>query len=220
LTIIRLETAVVEGDFDLAFTHVEIHETITDLGECFFCPWPIPILGSLELLLHGESPRDNHRLFRKLRLASTGAGSTGCIIYSAISGIEAALRGVLAQSLGVAIHRLLVITLSEVSSRLRAPIATGENLSLFEGFEEIMASYALSIVTPAFKNLGAWPSLRVLSSLRKCIRCPSHYATSAVPRVRCCRSVSARRYQIVLTASFLVPTFRSGMAWSTGYQSQ
>jgi hypothetical protein len=42
LTIIRLETAVVEGDFDLAFTHVEIDETITDLGECFFAPGPPP----------------------------------------------------------------------------------------------------------------------------------------------------------------------------------
>jgi L-alanine-DL-glutamate epimerase-like enolase superfamily enzyme len=112
------------------------------------------MLGSLELLLHGEGPRDIHRLFRKLRLASTGAGSIGCIIYGAISGIEAALRGVLGQSLGVAIHRMLVITLREVRSSVRVPIAAGESLSLFEGFEEIMASHALSIVTPDLQKVG------------------------------------------------------------------
>jgi L-alanine-DL-glutamate epimerase-like enolase superfamily enzyme len=154
LTIIRLGTPVVEGDFDLAFIHAET-ETITDLGECFFAPGLTPILSSLELLLHAEGSRDIHRLFRKHRLASRGAGSIGCIIYSAISAIEAALRGVLGQSLGVAVHRLLVITLSEASSRVRAPIATGENLSLFEGFEEIMASHALSIVAPHLQKLGS-----------------------------------------------------------------
>src|SRR6516225_584346 len=107
LKIIRLKTAVVEGNFDWTFVHIETDETIVGLGECFFAPGLTSILRSLEPLLLGEDPCDIHRLFRKLRLATSGAGSTGGIIYNAISGIEAALWDVLGQSLGVPIHRLL-----------------------------------------------------------------------------------------------------------------
>jgi L-alanine-DL-glutamate epimerase-like enolase superfamily enzyme len=39
--------------------------------------------------------------------------------------------------------------LKEVSSKVRVPIATGENLFLFEEFQEIIAEHALSVVTPA-----------------------------------------------------------------------
>jgi L-alanine-DL-glutamate epimerase-like enolase superfamily enzyme len=34
------------------------------------------------------------------------------------------------------------------------PIATGENLFLFEGFQEIVAQHALSIVTPDLQKVG------------------------------------------------------------------
>jgi gluconate/galactonate dehydratase len=65
------------------------------------------MLRSLEPLLLDEDPRDVHRLFRKLQLATSGAGSIAGIIYNAISGIEAALWDLLGQSLGVPIYRLL-----------------------------------------------------------------------------------------------------------------
>jgi L-alanine-DL-glutamate epimerase-like enolase superfamily enzyme len=107
LKIIRLKTAVVEGNFDWTFVRIETDETLTGLGECFFAPGLTSILRSLEPLLLGEDPRDIGRLFRKLRLATSGAGSIAGIIYNAISGIEAALWDVLGQSLGVPIHRLL-----------------------------------------------------------------------------------------------------------------
>jgi gluconate/galactonate dehydratase len=107
LKVTRLKTAVVEGNFDWTFVRIETDETITGLGECFFAPGLTSILRSLEPLLLGEDPRETHRLFRKLRLATSGAGSTGGIIYNAISGVEAALWDVLGQSLGVPIHRLL-----------------------------------------------------------------------------------------------------------------
>ena len=42
----------------------------------------------------------------------------------------------------------------EVSAKVRVPIATGENLFLFEGFEEIIAKHALSIVTPDLQKVG------------------------------------------------------------------
>ena len=105
--ILRLKTAVVEGNFDWTFVRIETDEGIRGLGECFFAPGLTSILRSLEPLLLGEDPRDIHRLFRKLQLATSGAGSVAGIVYNAISGIEAALWDVLGQSLGVPIYRLL-----------------------------------------------------------------------------------------------------------------
>jgi L-alanine-DL-glutamate epimerase-like enolase superfamily enzyme len=103
----RLKTAVVEGNFDWTFVRIETDDGICGLGECFFAPGLTSILRSLEPLLVGEDPRDVHRLFRKLQLAASGAGSIAGIIYNAISGVEAALWDVLGQSLEVPIYRLL-----------------------------------------------------------------------------------------------------------------
>jgi L-alanine-DL-glutamate epimerase-like enolase superfamily enzyme len=105
--ILRLKTAVVEGNFDWTFVRIETDEGIRGLGECFFAPGLTSILRSLEPLLMGEDPRDIRRLFRKLQLATSGAGSAAGIIYNAISGIEAALWDILGQWLGVPIYRLL-----------------------------------------------------------------------------------------------------------------
>jgi gluconate/galactonate dehydratase len=105
--IVRLKTAVVEGNFDWTLVRMETDEGIRGLGECFFAPGLTAIIRSLEPLLVGEDPRDIHRLFRKLQQATSGAGSVAGIIYNAISGIEAALWDVLGQWLEVPIHRLL-----------------------------------------------------------------------------------------------------------------
>jgi L-alanine-DL-glutamate epimerase-like enolase superfamily enzyme len=107
LKITRLKTAVVEGNFNWTLVRIATDEGIQGLGECFFAPGLTAILRSLEPLLIGEDPRDIHRLFRKLQLATSGAGSVAGIIYNAISGIEAALWDVFGQSLGVPIYRLL-----------------------------------------------------------------------------------------------------------------
>jgi L-alanine-DL-glutamate epimerase-like enolase superfamily enzyme len=103
----RLKTAVVEGNFDWTFVRIETEEGVRGLGECFFAPGLTSILRSLEPLLIGEDPRDIHRLFRKLQLATSGAGSIAGIVYNAISGIEAALWDLLGQLLGVPLYRLL-----------------------------------------------------------------------------------------------------------------
>jgi L-alanine-DL-glutamate epimerase-like enolase superfamily enzyme len=107
LKIVRLKTAVVEGNFDWTFVRIETDEGIQGLGECFFAPGLSSILRSLEPVILGEDPRDVHRLFRKLQLAASGAGSVAGIVYNAISGIEAALWDVLGQWLEVPIYRLL-----------------------------------------------------------------------------------------------------------------
>jgi len=107
LKIIRLKTAVIEGNFDWTLVRIETDEGVRGLGECFFGPGLTAILRSLEPLLVGEDPRDVHRLFRKLQLATSGAGSIAGIIYNAISGIEAALWDLSGQCLGLPIYRLL-----------------------------------------------------------------------------------------------------------------
>jgi len=105
--ITRLKTAVVEGNFDWTFVRIETDEGLRGLGESFFAPGLTAILRALEPLLIGEDPRDIHRLFRKLQLATSGAGSVAGIVYNAISGIEAALWDLLGQALNVPIYRLL-----------------------------------------------------------------------------------------------------------------
>jgi L-alanine-DL-glutamate epimerase-like enolase superfamily enzyme len=134
--ILRLRTAVVEGNFDWTFVRVETDEGIQGLGECFFAPGLTSILRSLEPLLLGEDPRDIHRLFRKLQLATSGAGSVAGIVYNAISGIEAALWDLLGQSLSAPIYRLLGGTFRD-KVRIYADCHGGEAL---ESLDEVLRS--------------------------------------------------------------------------------
>lgn len=107
MKIVGLKTAVVEGNFDWTFVRIETDQGIEGLGECFFAPGLTSILRALEPVVQGEDPRDVRRLFRKLQLATSGAGSVAGIVYNAISGIEAALWDLLGQWLEVPIYRLL-----------------------------------------------------------------------------------------------------------------
>ena len=140
MKVTRLKTAVVEGNFDWTFVRIETDERITGLGECFFAPGLTSILRSLEPLLLGEDPRDIHRLFRKLRLATSGAGSVAGIVYNAISGIEAALWDILGQALAVPIYRLLGGKFRD-KVRIYADCHGGESL---ESLDEILRSRAAS----------------------------------------------------------------------------
>ena len=107
LKIVRIKTAVVEGNFDWTFVRIESDEGLAGLGECFFAPGLTSILRSLEPLLVGEDPRDINRLFRKLQMATSGAGSVAGIIYNALSGIETALWDLLGQYSNAPVWRLL-----------------------------------------------------------------------------------------------------------------
>jgi gluconate/galactonate dehydratase len=138
--ILRLKTAVVEGNFDWTFVRIETDEGIRGLGECFFAPGLTSILRSLEPLLIDEDPRDIHRLFRKLQLATSGAGSVAGIVYNAISGIEGALWDVLGQWLDAPIYRLLGGKFRD-RVRVYADCHGGEAL---ESLDEILRSRAAS----------------------------------------------------------------------------
>jgi len=136
MQIVRLKTAVVEGNFDWTFVRLETDEGIRGLGECFFAPGLTAILRSLEPLLVGEDPRDISRLGRKLQLATSGAGSVAGIVYNAISGIEAALWDLQGQWLGVPIYRLLGGKFRD-QVRIYADCHGGEAL---ESLDEILRS--------------------------------------------------------------------------------
>ena len=136
MKIVRLKTAVVEGNFDWTFVRLETDEGINGLGECFFAPGLTSILRSLEQVVQGEDPRNIHRLFRKMQLAASGAGSVAGIVYNAISGIEAALWDLLGQWLEVPIYQLLGGKFRD-SVRIYADCHGGEAL---ESLDEVLRS--------------------------------------------------------------------------------
>ena len=142
MKLLGLKTAVVEGNFDWTFVKLETDEGINGLGECFFAPGLTSILRSLKPVILGEDPRDVQRLFRKLQLAVSGAGSVAGIVYNAISGIEAALWDILGQWLGVPIYRLLGGKFRD-SIRVYADCHGGEAL---ESLDEVLRSRAPSWV--------------------------------------------------------------------------
>lgn len=150
MKIVRLKTAVVEGNFDWTFVRIETDEGVQGLGECFFAPGLTSILRSLESLIVGEDPRDVHRLFRKLQLASSGAGSIAGIVYNAISGIEAALWDVMGQWLEVPIYRLLGGKFRD-RVRIYADCHGGEAL---ESLDEVLRSRPASWAPSGSKHAG------------------------------------------------------------------
>ena len=149
MKIVRLKTAVVEGNFDWTFVRIETDEGINGLGECFFAPGLTSILRALEPVLQGEDPRDIHRLFRKLQLAVSGAGSVAGIVYNAISGVEAALWDVLGQWLNVPIYRLLGGKFRD-RIRLYADCHGGEAL---ESLDEVLRSRAPSWIAQNSRHI-------------------------------------------------------------------
>jgi gluconate/galactonate dehydratase len=102
-----LRTAVVEANFDWTFVRVYTDEGITGTGECFFAPGLTSMVRDLKPLLVGEDPRDIDRLFRRMQLHTSVAGSVGGIINNAITGIETALWDILGKTLHAPVYRLL-----------------------------------------------------------------------------------------------------------------
>ena len=107
MRITAVRTAVVEANYDWTFVRVYSDEGLTGIGESFGAPGLSSIIRQFEPLLVGEDLSNVDALWAKMRWAASGAGSQAGIVYNAISGIEAALWDLTAQSLGVPIHKLL-----------------------------------------------------------------------------------------------------------------
>lgn len=106
IKILKLDTAVVEGNFEWTYVRVYTnHEYGT--GECFFAPGLTAIIRDLAPLVIGEDPRDIDRLWYKLRWAVSPAGSTGGGVWHAISGIEAAIWDLLGKTYCLPVYQLL-----------------------------------------------------------------------------------------------------------------
>jgi L-alanine-DL-glutamate epimerase-like enolase superfamily enzyme len=143
MRVTRLKTAV-EGNVDRTFVRIETDEGLKGMGECFFAPGLTTLLRDLEPVLRGEDLRDIRRLFRKLQLTASGAGSVAGMVYNAISGIEAALWDLLGQWLGTPVYRLLGGRLRD-RIRIYADCYAGERL---ESLDAVLRSRRPSWAPP------------------------------------------------------------------------
>jgi gluconate/galactonate dehydratase len=107
MRIVRIDTAVVEANYDYTYVRIEDDDGLRGLGECFFAPGLTAIIGDLAPLLIGEDPRRYDYLWSRLRWAASGAGSVAGVVWNAISGIEAALLDLAGRQLGVPVYQLL-----------------------------------------------------------------------------------------------------------------
>jgi len=103
--ITRVETAVVEANYDYTFVRVHGDRDLHGTGECFFAPGLTGMLADAAPLLIGKDPRQVERLVRLLLRQASGAGLAG--IYNAVSGIETALLDLTGKALGAPVYQLL-----------------------------------------------------------------------------------------------------------------
>lgn len=107
--ITKLETAIVQANFHWSYVRVytDAVSGLHGTGECFFAPGLTQIVDEFATILVGEEATNIERLVEKMRWAASGAGSTGGIIWNAISGIEAALWDVKGKHFGLPVWQLL-----------------------------------------------------------------------------------------------------------------
>jgi L-alanine-DL-glutamate epimerase-like enolase superfamily enzyme len=108
MRITRVTTAVVEANYDYTYVRIEVdRDGLYGTGECFFAPGLTAILREVGPLVLGRDPREIGRLVRHLARKASGAGSTGGIVWNAISGIDAALYDLVGKIYGCPIYQLL-----------------------------------------------------------------------------------------------------------------
>jgi L-alanine-DL-glutamate epimerase-like enolase superfamily enzyme len=108
-SIAKLKTAIVQANFQWTFVRVyaDVDGGLYGTGECFFAPGLPHIIAEFSDILVGEDFTAIERLVEKMRWAASGAGSTGGIIWNAISGIEAALWDLKGKYFGLPLYQLL-----------------------------------------------------------------------------------------------------------------
>ncbi len=107
--ITKVATAVVQANFHWSYVRIYTDASGGNYGtgECFFAPGLTQIVEEFATILVGEEATNIERLVEKMRWAASGAGSTGGIIWNAISGIEAALWDVKGKHFGLPVWQLL-----------------------------------------------------------------------------------------------------------------
>lgn len=102
----RIQTAVIEANYDWTIIKVETDNGLIGWGEAFFAPGLTATVRELNAVLVGEDPRDVDRLSHLMRTAFSPVGTAG-MGYHAISGVETALWDLVGKDSGLPVYRFL-----------------------------------------------------------------------------------------------------------------
>lgn len=105
----KINSAVVQANFHWTYVRVYSADSagLYGTGECFFAPGLTGMIDEFAEILIGEDAFNIERLVEKMRWAASGAGSTGGVVWNAITGIEAALWDLKGKALGLPVWQLL-----------------------------------------------------------------------------------------------------------------
>ena len=106
MRITRIETAVIEANYDWTIIKVHTDKGLVGWGEAFFAPGLTATLREFNQFLPGEDPRDIDRLCRLMRTALGATGTAG-MGYHAISGVETALWDINGKESNLPVYRFL-----------------------------------------------------------------------------------------------------------------
>ncbi|MBZ5566206.1 MAG: hypothetical protein LAP13_27800, partial [Acidobacteriia bacterium] len=106
MRITKIETAVIESNYDWTIVKVHTDNGLVGWGEAFVAPGLTALLREFNEFLPGEDPRDVDRLCRLMRTATVAAGQAS-MAYHAISGVETALWDIVGKAAGLPIYQFL-----------------------------------------------------------------------------------------------------------------
>jgi L-alanine-DL-glutamate epimerase-like enolase superfamily enzyme len=104
--ITRIQTAVIEANYDWTIVKITTDTGLVGWGEAFVAPGVTATLAEFNDVLVGEDPRDVDRLCRLMRTAVGAAGSSG-MTFHAISGIETALWDLVGKDTNLPVYQFL-----------------------------------------------------------------------------------------------------------------
>ncbi len=102
----KIETCVIEANYDWTIVKVTTDKGLVGWGEAFVAPGLTGVIQQFNDFLPGEDARDVDRLCRLMRTAFGASGTAG-MGYHAISGIELALWDLVGKDSGLPIYQFL-----------------------------------------------------------------------------------------------------------------
>lgn len=105
--ITKVESAVVEGNFEWNLVKVHTDTGVTGVGEAYRGGGIPELVEYANRFLVGENPLDVERLFRYIVQEMSGHGGTTGKVVTAASGIEIALWDVAGKTLDLPVYQLL-----------------------------------------------------------------------------------------------------------------
>ncbi len=106
MRITKIETAVIEANYDWTIVKVSTDASIIGWGEAFFAPGLTGVIREFNEFLLGEDPRDVDRLARLMRTAMGATGTAG-MGFHAISGVETALWDIVGKASNLPVYQFL-----------------------------------------------------------------------------------------------------------------